>query len=66
MHLIDKAEARFKARREELTYRLKSQIVDTMKHDPQAHRDALALLQTIKTALEEADAAALKQLKEQG
>ena len=63
MHLIDKAEARYKARREELTARLKSQMVDTMTHDTQAHRDALALFNTITQALEEADAAALKALK---
>ena len=62
MHLIDKAEARFRARREELTARLKSQMVDTLT-DPQARTDAAALLRTITAALEEADAAALKALK---
>jgi hypothetical protein len=66
MHLIDKAEARYKARREELTARLKSQMVDTMTHDPQAHGDALALFNTITQALEDADGAALKALKAEG
>lgn len=66
MHLIDKAESRYKARREELTARLKSQIVDTMTHDPQAHRDALALYDTIAQALQDADANALKALKTEG